>query len=102
MLRKTTLNAKLERDNGSERQNWRDGSECQMRVDYGSERRMEKLTLALNANIENATPNVERRCGSKRQTKQNTTLNAKPKLITMSVKLRKMTPSVIDEKIWWL
>ena len=34
--------------------------------------------------------------------KQNMALNAKLKLITMSVKLRKMTPSVIDEKIWWL
>ena len=34
--------------------------------------------------------------------KQNTALNTKLKLITMSVKLRKITPSVIDEKTWWL
>ena len=50
MLRKTTLNivnledtvapnAKLERDNCSEHQNWRDGSKYRKRVNCGSERR---------------------------------------------------------------
>ena len=33
------LNAKIETDNGSEDQNWRDGSERRTRVNYGSERR---------------------------------------------------------------
>ena len=53
------LNAKLERDNGSEHQNRRDGSKCWTRVNYSSERWNWEMMVALNAKTGEVALNAE-------------------------------------------